>query len=100
MDRGIPNEEGLREMRAADRRSPIWSGTPRVNVSDLEKALLELPWQWVRAGWRSSGPPQQQEDSTVLAQSRARTDKERAMRRRELKWRASGWGALRHGPHA
>jgi hypothetical protein len=51
----------------------------------LEKALLTLPWQAVREGVDVKLLPQEQE-LYVLAQSRARIDKERAMRRRKLKW--------------
>ena len=91
MDRGIPTEEVLREMRAADPPISYLVGTPKGRLSKLEKALLELPWQSVRQGVEVKLLPQQQE-LYVLAQSRARIDKERAMRRRKLKWL---WSRLR-----
>ena len=51
----------------------------------MEKALLMLPWQAVREGVDVKLLPQDQE-LYVLAQSHARIHKERAMRRRKLKW--------------
>ena len=85
MDRGIPTEEALAEMRQAD--PPVWYlvGTPKGRLSKLEKALLDLPWQAVRQGVDVKLLPQEQE-LYVLAQSHARIHKERAMRRRKLKW--------------
>jgi len=85
MDRGIPTEEVLSEMRAADPPISYLVGTPKGRLSKLEKALLKLPWQSVRQGVEVKLLPQEQE-LYVLAQSRARIDKERAMRRRKLKW--------------
>jgi hypothetical protein len=85
MDRGVPTEEVLAEMRQAD--PPVWYlvGTPKGRLSKLEKALLDLPWQAVREGVEVKLLPQQQE-LYVLAQSQARILKERGMRRRKLKW--------------
>jgi hypothetical protein len=85
MDRGIPTEEALAEMRQAD--PPVWYlvGTPKSRLSKLEKALLGRPWQAVRQGVDVKLLPQEQE-MYVLAQSHARIHKERAMRRRKLKW--------------
>jgi DDE family transposase len=85
MDRGIPTEEALAEMRQAD--PPVWYlvGTPKGRLSKLEKALIGLPWQAVRQGVDVKLLPQEQE-MYVLAQSHARIHKERAMRRRKLKW--------------
>src|SRR4030081_236543 len=74
MDRGIPSEEVLAEMRAADPPG-----------SYLEKHLVTLPWQAVREGVDVKLLAQDQE-LYVLAQSHARINKERAMRRRKLKW--------------
>jgi hypothetical protein len=85
MDRGIPTEEVLAEMRAADPPISYLVGTPKGRLSKLEKDLLTLPWQAVRKGVDVKLLPQEQE-LYVLAQSRARIDKERAMRRRKLKW--------------
>ena len=85
MDRGIPTEEVLAEMRQADPPISYLVGTPKGRLSKLEKALLGLPWQAVRQGVEVKLLPQEQE-LYVLAQSRARIHKERAMRRRKLKW--------------
>jgi hypothetical protein len=85
MDRGIPTEEVLAEMRQADPPISYLVGTPKGRLSKLEKALLGLPWQAVRQGVEVKLLPQEQE-LYVLAQSHARIHKERAMRRRKLKW--------------
>jgi hypothetical protein len=91
MDRGIPTEEVLAEMRKADPPISYLVGTPKGRLSKLEKALLARPWQAVRQGVEVKLLPQEQE-LYVLAQSRARIHKERAMRRRKLKWL---WARLR-----
>jgi transposase len=85
MDRGIPTEEVLAEMRAADPPVSYLVGTPKGRLSKLEKHLVTLPWQAVREGVDVKLLPQDQE-LYVLAQSHARINKERAMRRRKLKW--------------
>lgn len=84
MDRGIPTEEVLGEMRAA--RPPVYYlvGTPKGRLTRLERALLPLPWQAVRPGVQVKLLTQDDE-LYVFAESRARVDKERAMRRRRLK---------------
>jgi transposase len=92
MDRGIPTEEVLAEMRAADPPVCYLVGTPKGRLSKLEKDLLTLPWQAVRAGVDVKLLPQDQE-LYVLAQSLPRIHKERAMRRRKLKWL---WARLKH----
>jgi transposase len=85
MDRGIPTEETLAEMRQADPPISYLVGTPKGRLSKLEKALLGLPWQAVRQGVDVKLLAQEQE-LYVLAQSHARIHKERAIRRRKLKW--------------
>jgi len=85
MDRGIPTEEVLAEMRAAEPPVSYLVGTPKGRLTKLEKALLERPWQAVREGIDVKLLPQG-EELYVFAQSRSRIDKERAMRRRQLKW--------------
>jgi transposase len=91
MDRGIPTEDTLAQMRRADPPITYLVGTPKGRLSQLEKALLGQPWQAVRQGVDVKLLPQEQE-LYVLAQSRARIHKERAMRRRKLKWL---WGRLK-----
>src|SRR5205085_4704440 len=85
MDRGIPTEDVLAEMRQADPPIFYLVGTPKGRLSKLEKDPIGLPWKTVRDGVEVKLLPQEQE-LYVLAQSRARIHKERAMRRRKLKW--------------
>src|SRR5262249_32998589 len=84
MDRGIPTEEVLAEMRANDPPIHYLVGTPKGRLKQYEKELLELPWQAVREGVQVKLLPQDNE-LYVLAQSTERVNKERGMRRRQLK---------------
>ena len=84
MDRGIPTEETLEQMRQSDPPVSYLVGTPKGRLSKLEAALAERPWQQVRDGITVKLLPQQGE-CYVFAQSASRIDKERAMRRRQLK---------------
>jgi transposase len=85
MDRGIPTEEVLQEMRAAqDPPVRYLVGTPKGRLSKYEKQLLEVPWQVARQGVRVKLLPQEGE-LYVLAESKDRVNKERAIRRRRLK---------------
>jgi transposase len=84
MDRGIPTEEVLAEMRASDPPIHYLVGTPKGRLSRYEKALLEQPWQAVRDGVQVKLLSQEGE-LYVLAESRDRVNKERSMRRRQLK---------------
>jgi Transposase DDE domain len=85
MDRGIPTEAVLAEMRQADPPVYYLVGTPKGRLSTLEKALLDKPWKTVRQGVDVKLLPQEQE-TYVFARSHARIDKERAMRQRKLRW--------------
>jgi hypothetical protein len=69
MDRGIPTEAVLAQMRASDPPVQYLVGTPKGRLTRLEKDLLA-------------------EDSElyVYAESVDRVSKERAMRRRQMKW--------------
>lgn len=84
MDRGIPTEETLEQMRQSDPPVSYLVGTPKGRLSKLEAALTERPWQQVRDGITVKLLPHQGE-CYVFAQSASRIDKERAMRRRQLK---------------
>ncbi len=84
MDRGIPTEEVLEEMRQSDPPVHYLVGTPKGRLSRYEKALTDQPWQKVRDGVEVKLLPQDDE-VYVLAQSRDRIHKERSMRRRQLK---------------
>ena len=83
MDRGIPTEEVLAEMRSSDPPISYLVGTPKGRLSKLEADLLERPWQSVRPGVEVKVLPQENE-LYIFAQSRDRLSKERAMRRRQL----------------
>jgi transposase len=84
MDRGIPTEEVLAEMRQSDPPVYYLVGTPKGRLSKLEKQLLSLPWQAVRPGVEVKLLAQEQE-LYVLAQSHDRVYKERAMRQRQVR---------------
>jgi hypothetical protein len=85
MDRGVPTESTLAEMRAADPPVQYLVGTPKGRLTRLERALLGKPWQQARPDVQVKLLPQDGE-LYVFAESRDRVAKERAMRRRQLKW--------------
>jgi Transposase DDE domain len=85
MDRGIPTEAVLAEMRGSDPPVQYLVGTPKGRLSRLEKPLLTKPWQEARAGVRVKLLAEDNE-LYVYAESVDRVSKERAMRRRQLKW--------------
>ena len=84
MDRGIPTEKILEQMRAAQPPVQYLVGTPRGRLSQYEKRLTEVPWQVAREGVSVKLLVDGQE-LYVLAESKDRVNKERAMRRRQLK---------------
>ena len=84
MDRGIPTEAVLTEMRQSTPPVYYLVGTPKGRLSQLEQKLLALPFTTVRSGIEVKLLAQEQE-LYVLAQSHQRIDKERAMRRRQLR---------------
>ena len=85
MDRGIPTEAVLAEMRGSDPPVQYLVGTPKGRLSRLEKQLLAKPWQEVRPGV-SVKLLAEDSELYVFAESADRVSKERAMRRRQLKW--------------
>jgi transposase len=85
MDRGVPTEEVLAQMRAADPPVQYLVGTPKGRLTSLEQALLEKPWHAARPGVQVKLLAQDGE-LYVFAESRDRVAKERSMRRRQLKW--------------
>jgi transposase len=85
MDRGIPTEEVLEQMRQSQPPILYLVGTPKGRLSQLESQLLDKPWQDVRPGVQVKLVDQSGE-CYLLAQSADRVNKERAMRRRQLKW--------------
>jgi transposase len=84
MDRGIPTEATLEQMRHADPPVHYLVGTPKGRLSKLEQDLLLKPWQDARPGVQVKLLPQDDE-LYVFAQSADRVAKERAMRKRQLK---------------
>ena len=84
MDRGIPTEKILEQMRAAQPPVQYLVGTPRGRLSQYEQKLAGLPWQVAREGV-SVKLLEEDQELYVLAESKDRVNKERAMRRRQLK---------------
>jgi hypothetical protein len=85
MDRGIPTEAVLADMRASDPPVQYLVGTPKGRLSRLEKDLLAKPWQQARAGVHVKLLAADSE-FYIFAESEDRVTKERAMRQRQLKW--------------
>ena len=91
MDRGVPTEQSLAKMRTMGASYLV--GTPKGRLTKLEQDFLAKPWQRVRDGVDVKRLAND-EDTYVLAQSAARIDKERAMRRRRLRRYVSRLQAL------
>ncbi len=87
MDRGIPTEEVLCEMRSSGRVNYV-VGTPKGRLTKLEAALVEKPWESARPSVKVK-LLEQEKELYVYVQSEERVGKERSMRRRQLKklWR-------------
>lgn len=83
MDRGIPTEAMLAEMRIPSREISYLVGTPKSRISKQEKLWLDLPWQKVRDSVEVKLYDQDGE-LYVLAKSDGRQAKEIAMRRKKL----------------
>lgn len=82
MDRGVPTEATLAQMRSMGASYLV--GTPKGRLTKLEGDLLGKPWQQVREGLQVKQLPREGE-TYVLAASEKRVSKERAMRKRRLK---------------
>ena len=83
MDRGIPTEEILQEMRNPAREIFYLVGTPKGKIQQCEKKWLDLPWQKVRESVEVK-LFEQDGELYVLAKSEGRRAKEIAMRRKRL----------------
>ena len=83
MDRGIPTEETLREMRQSDPPVSYLVGTPRARWDQFKDELAKVPWQKLRDTVEVKLLAQGDE-VYVLAKSQGRRAKETAMRRRKL----------------
>jgi transposase len=83
MDRGIPTEALLAEMRDPERQMFYLVGTPKGRVNQHEKKWLDLPWQQVRESVQVK-LYEQEAELYVLAKSEGRQAKEKAIRRKRL----------------
>jgi transposase len=83
MDRGIPTEALLKEMRDPTRQIFYLVGTPKGRVNQHEKKWLELPWQKVRESVQVK-LYEHEGELYVLAKSEGRQAKENAIRRKRL----------------
>src|SRR6266478_4802143 len=83
MDRGIPSEAILQEMRDPAREILYLVGTPKGKIQEHEKKWLDLPWQKVRDSVEVK-LFEQEGELYVLAKSEGRQAKEMAMRRKRL----------------
>jgi hypothetical protein len=95
MDRGIPTEEVLREMRESQPAVFYLVGTARSKIGQYEQKWLELPWRKVRDSVDVKLFTNQGE-LYVLAKSDGRREKEIAIRRRKLVRLLWSLRAMRH----
>ena len=84
MDRGIPTEEVLKEMRESEFPVRYLVGTPRGHLTRYEEALSNKPWDSVRENVRAKCLSQDKE-MYILAESGDRRKKEKAIRLRKLR---------------
>lgn len=96
VDRGIVSEANLKLIR--DRKGLYLVGTPRRQLKDFEREILEGEWKHVRegidvklVGAKEGG------DTYVLCRSADRNAKERAMHERFLKHIMEGLAAIERG---
>ena len=94
MDRGIPTEEVLAEMRGSSTPVYYLVGTPKGRLSRYENELTAKPWKTVRDDV-SVKLLRDGEEIYVYAQSHNRIKKERAIRKRRLRRLLEQLNALR-----
>lgn len=82
MDRGIPTEDTLKQMRTEGAFYLV--GTPKGRLTKLEKKLLQLPWHQAREQVRVK-LLETEGEFYLYVESGYRLNKERSMRRRRLK---------------
>jgi transposase len=92
MDRGVPTEQTLREMRAEDIHYLV--GTPKSRLGQMEQALLEQSWSQVHEGLQVK-LIRREDEVYVLARSEDRRSKERAIHRRRLQRLVKGLNGLK-----
>jgi transposase len=95
MDRGIPTEEVLGQMRESSTPVYYLVGTPKGRLSRYEEQLTGKPWKTVREDV-SVKLIRDGEEIYVYAQSHNRINKERAMRKRRLRRLLKQLHALRN----
>ncbi|MGB9612548.1 MAG: IS1634 family transposase [Bryobacteraceae bacterium] len=83
MDRGIPSEAVLEEMRRPEWQTFNLVGTPKGRISQHEKKWLDLPWQKVRDSVEVK-LSEHEGELYALAKSSGRQAKESVMRRKRL----------------
>src|SRR5438309_8349231 len=83
MDRGVPTEEILKEMRQPERQTFYLVGTPKGRINQHEKKWLERPWHKVRDSVEVK-LYEHESELYVLAKSGGRQSKENAMPRKRL----------------
>jgi transposase len=83
MDRGIPSEAQLKDMRAPERQTFYLVGTPKGKINQHERKWLDLPWQKVRDAVEVK-LYEHEGELYVLAKSQGRQAKEIAIRRKRL----------------
>ena len=83
MDRGVPTEAILKDMRDPQRQTFYLVGTPKSKINQHEKKWLDLPWQKVRDSVEVK-LYEHEGELYVLAKSGGRQAKENAMRRKRL----------------
>lgn len=84
MDRGIPTEETLAEMRQSETPMYYLVGTPKGRLTKLEQDFIGKPWTQAKASVQVK-LLEKQDEVYILAKSAARHQKERGMRQRRLK---------------
>jgi hypothetical protein len=95
MDRGVPTEVVLEQMRRDGVAYLV--GTPRRQLRKLEKELVERPWEEVHDGVQVK-LLEQEHELYVLARSADRRQKEAAIRRRRLRKLVHGLNRLKRRP--
>lgn len=92
MDRGIPTEATLEQMR--NKEVAYLVGTPKALLSKLEKKLIDQPWEQVHEGM-SVKLLEHDGELYVQARSEDRQKKENAIRRRKLRALVHGLNRLK-----
>ena len=95
MDRGIPTEAILAEMRDPARQMFYLVGTSKGKINEYEKKWLDLPWQKVRDSVEVK-LFKQDDELYVLAKSEGRQLKENTIRRKRLARLLRKLRAMRH----